>query len=382
MILNESLFEEYNDNNEQLYREIASQVRKEIIDKYGEDFLYGKCIEASDRIVDLLSKEGINSKTIEGWVHYDCDEGCTDRDYDEHTWVETEDGYVIDVTATQFNAFMEEDYPDVIISKELPYRYSYDEPDAYEDSDLDDWSYKNLLEAKKRKKKKISQVNPGEAIFKSVKDMQKWVKKRQKGMGYFVHMDCGNMDYNNDMFNKMHGLGDTSSSSTTDGGTSDAAPSGGDVGGGMGMGESFEMNKNVVKLSPNLIQFMKEHRDLINEEDWDALFLDYAEDELSEEDQSQLVQALISIGCDRGYGVKMKIIPPKKELRDYLTTREINFIKSNQKLLNNQDWIQFVKELNDAFLYKENMYAIADFLKATLPEIDFTELEQLIGTLE
>ena len=117
-------------------------------------------------------------------------------------------------------------------------------------------------------------------------------------MGYFVHMDCGNMDYNNDMFNKMHGLGDTSSSSTTDGGTSDAAPSGGDVGGSMGMGESFEMNKDVVKLSPNLIQFMKEHRDLINEEDWDTLFLDYAEDELSEEDQSQLVQALISIGCD------------------------------------------------------------------------------------
>ena len=34
-----------------------------------------------------------------------------------------------------------------------------------------------LNEAKKRKKK-ISQINPGEAIFKSVKDMQKWVKKR------------------------------------------------------------------------------------------------------------------------------------------------------------------------------------------------------------
>jgi hypothetical protein len=43
---------------------------------------------------------------------------------------------------------MEEDYPDVIISKELPYGYSYDEPDAYEDSDLDNWSYKNLFERK------------------------------------------------------------------------------------------------------------------------------------------------------------------------------------------------------------------------------------------
>ena len=100
MILNESLFEEYIDNNKQLYREIASQVRKEIIDKYSEDFLYGKCIEASDRIVDLLAKKGIKSIAVVGWDHYDSDDGSTDRDYDEHTWVETEDGYIIDVTAT------------------------------------------------------------------------------------------------------------------------------------------------------------------------------------------------------------------------------------------------------------------------------------------
>jgi hypothetical protein len=38
--------------------------------------------------------------------------------------------------------------------------------------------------------------------------------------------------------------------------------------------------------------------------------------------------------------------------------------------------------MNDAFMYKENMYAIVDFLKATLPEIDFTELESLIDVLE
>ena len=47
----------------------------------------------------------------------------------------------------------------------------------------------------------------------------------------------------------------------------------------------------------------------------------------------------------------MKIIPPKKELRDYLTTREIKFIKNNQNLLNNQDLIQFVQELNNEFIY-------------------------------
>lgn len=253
----------------------------------------------------------------------------------------------------------------------------------------------NLTEAKKkRKKKKISQVNPGEAIFKSVKDLQKWVKKRQKGWGSFVHIDnCGNMDYNNDMFNKMNGA-DNSSSSGSDISTDVGGGASEGVSTGAGMGESLKLNelrepkpdrsfiettpfKNLIlamkevgefegksnlvspvadkiiatldnqqqqekpipykeyakhqvskkpaivsspqltspilpstknpiveginegeKLSPNLIQFMKEHRDLINEEDWDTLFLDYAEDELSEEDQSQLVQALISIGCD------------------------------------------------------------------------------------
>ena len=44
MILNESLFEKFV-NNEQLYKEIASQVRKEIVNKYGEDFLYGNVLK-------------------------------------------------------------------------------------------------------------------------------------------------------------------------------------------------------------------------------------------------------------------------------------------------------------------------------------------------
>ena len=59
---------------------------------------------------------------------------------------------------------MEEDYPDIIISKELPHGYSY-----VEDNDLEE----NLIEAKKKRKKR-----PYDPLFKSVKDMQKWVKKR------------------------------------------------------------------------------------------------------------------------------------------------------------------------------------------------------------
>ena len=242
MILNESLFEKFV-STEQLYKEIASQVRKEIVNKYGEDFLYGKCIEASEKIVALLSKEGINSKTVEGWVHYDCDEGCTDRDYDEHTWVETGDGYVIDVTATQFNSFMEEDYPAIIVSKELPYGYSYDEPDVYEDSDLDDWSYKNLLESKKRKKKKISQVKAGDPIFKSVNDMKIWVKKRQKGLSPFCYLNpnAGNVPLGNSIFNSTFSSDGSSGVGTSDGGISNGGLSVGSGDAGGGMGESLQL---------------------------------------------------------------------------------------------------------------------------------------------
>ena len=194
----------------------------------------------------------------------------------------------------------------------------YDDNDQYYVNN-DKYKLEEITEAKKKKKKKkVSQVNPGEAIFKSVKDMQKWVKKRQKGMGYFVHMDCGNMDYNNGIFNKMHGLGDTSSTTTTD--------IGGDVGGEGGVNSSG--------------------------------------------------------GEGMGMGESLKIIPPKKELNDYLTSGEIDFIKNNKQLINDRNWVEFVKNLNIAFIYKESMYAILDFLKANLSEITFNELENLIDALE
>ena len=39
------------------------------------------------------------------WCVYEDDSSCSDRCYDEHTWVECE-GYYIDVTADQFNSCM------------------------------------------------------------------------------------------------------------------------------------------------------------------------------------------------------------------------------------------------------------------------------------
>lgn len=269
------LVEDFNiDNNEKLYYNIASQVRKELIDKYSEDFLYGKCIEASDKIVDLLSKEGINATAVEGWVHYDCDEGCTDRDYDEHTWVETEDGYVIDVTATQFNHFMDEDYPTIIVQNELPYGYSYDEPNNYLDYSDGEWSYKSLIEeslteAKKRKKKRKNQTqnNP---VFKSVDDLKKWVKKRQKGMspwGMF-NTNAGNVPVGNAIFNGSFSSGGGSGAGVSDGGISNgglSAPAGDS--GGMVMGEALSNNddeeKSYIEISSS--SYLRQYKHLLDD---------------------------------------------------------------------------------------------------------------------
>ena len=109
--------------------EIAEKVRKEVEGNYG-DFLNGKCIEASDRISLLLKEKNIPHKIVEGWCVYDDFISCTDRPYDEHTWIELidEDKTYIDVTATQFASFIDEEIPEIIVGKR-PYYMQHNEPD-------------------------------------------------------------------------------------------------------------------------------------------------------------------------------------------------------------------------------------------------------------
>ena len=108
--------------------------------------LCGSCIEASELIVALIKYHGYhNCKTVEGWCSYDDDSSCSDRPYDDHTWVEIENGqYYIDITADQFNYAMyeENEYPAILFRKGLPHGMCYEEPEGWTDEDEgcpEDW---------------------------------------------------------------------------------------------------------------------------------------------------------------------------------------------------------------------------------------------------
>lgn len=119
---------------------IVHGVRNEMTAQYGDN-LSGHCIEASEKIVELLSGQlGLDAVTVEGWCRYDDESYGSDHPWDPHTWVEVPSlGLYIDATADQFNYGMdaESQFPDVIIQKGLPYGMQYEEP-TWEDYEMND----------------------------------------------------------------------------------------------------------------------------------------------------------------------------------------------------------------------------------------------------
>lgn len=130
---NLQMFYESNDLTNKIYN-ICKLVRNKIISKYGKDHLYSSCIETSDMIIDLLSKEGIKAHVVEGYCIYDDIYFGSDRPWDEHAWVELEDKTYIDVTADQFESGMFRDIPEIIIGDKPEYMV-YEEPD-FDDYDM------------------------------------------------------------------------------------------------------------------------------------------------------------------------------------------------------------------------------------------------------
>lgn len=118
----------YNPNKE-LIKNTAELVRTHMQHLYGKGTnLCGHCVEASEKIVNILSELGIQAKMINGWCIYEDDSTCTDRCYDEHTWVEA-DGLYIDVTADQFNPCMIHKLKPVYVCENRLKCMVYEKPD-------------------------------------------------------------------------------------------------------------------------------------------------------------------------------------------------------------------------------------------------------------
>lgn len=179
----------------------------------------------------------------------------------------------------------------------------------------EDMVSESLTESRK-KRKKISQVNPGEAIFKSVSDMKKWVKKRQKGMSSFCYLNpnAGNVPLSNNIFNSMFSSDSSSGVGTSEGGVSNGGLSSSDA--GVGMGESF---------NPDL-----------------KLKLHYT-----------------------------------KSLSDYLTSTEQEFIRNNMDLIDSERWLELKDKVDNTFDYPLTTRAIFKFLADGLG-YDFTYFEELL----
>ena len=127
---------------------------------------------------------------------------------------------------------------------------------------------KQLIEAKKRKKKRKNQTqnNP---VFKSVDDLKKWVKKRQKGLSPFTtfNSNAGNVLLGNAIFNGSFSSDGSSGAGVSDGGISNgglSAPAG--DGGGMAMGEALKPNdaeNRYIEIGSKA--FLEQYKDILDD---------------------------------------------------------------------------------------------------------------------
>lgn len=116
---------------------VAESIRNYLELRYGKD-LTGRCVEASNLITSHLSLYGfVRTREVSGWCLYDDPIGCSTRPYDEHTWVEAESTKLpkrlyIDITADQFNRYVDDKYSKINITKKLLHNMSYTEPQESE----------------------------------------------------------------------------------------------------------------------------------------------------------------------------------------------------------------------------------------------------------
>jgi len=94
--------------------------------------LQGCCIEYNSLLLKEIKKLGYVCEIIEGWCQYDYCEGCTDRSYDAHTWVDVHlenETLYIDITGDQFDwGLLDENKFNGAYIGGIPEFMSYEEP--------------------------------------------------------------------------------------------------------------------------------------------------------------------------------------------------------------------------------------------------------------
>lgn len=105
---------------EQLHA-IASRVRKERVKAEGDSL--GRCHDWSRHVQTLLLAHGIESVLVCGKFVLDLTGGSVLNEA-SHYWIEVQ-GYVIDITADQFNSELGGPMPDVVVAKHETYPGRY-----------------------------------------------------------------------------------------------------------------------------------------------------------------------------------------------------------------------------------------------------------------
>ena len=104
--------------------ETAMTLKNVLEKKYGRQnmAMMGKCIEASDTLVELLKQKGYTARAKQVWVLYQNFESCSDYCYEEHWIVEVTHGnhkVYVDITLNQFQWAFSMALPRVWVSKHL-----------------------------------------------------------------------------------------------------------------------------------------------------------------------------------------------------------------------------------------------------------------------
>lgn len=121
-----TIFDSLSDDHIENIYNICNTVRDELVYKYDDELLMDKCIEVSEEIYNKLSELGYDVDIIDGYCIFDIIND-VNKTYAEHSWVELYDDnniIYIDISASQFQKYINEDIPDIIIGNK-PYYMNY-----------------------------------------------------------------------------------------------------------------------------------------------------------------------------------------------------------------------------------------------------------------